>query len=134
MNLILSFPKRSRDSALAPVVNKYVCTLCHKRRAEMKEQMMALYEVAQEVGTADFVAALELAAEQQMYGAEYVRAIVALPTASAPTGSAETSVKERVPALPAQHEGERDLAQYEHYAANRDRVQDLLLIATGGQG
>ena len=32
---------------LAPVVNTYVCTLCHKRRAEMKEQMIALYEVAE---------------------------------------------------------------------------------------
>ena len=41
--------------------------------------MLALYELAQEVGNADFVAALELAAEQQMYGAEYVRAIVIAP-------------------------------------------------------
>jgi hypothetical protein len=118
---------------LTPEVNRYVCTLCHKRRAEMKEQMIALYELAQEVGTADFVAALELAAEQQMYGAEYVRAIVAVPTTSTPTNSAETSLRELLPSLPAQHEVERDLAQYERYVANRDRVQDLALIATGGQ-
>jgi hypothetical protein len=51
---------------LAPVVNSYVQELCHKRRAEMKEQMLALYELAQEVGNADFVTALELAAEQQI--------------------------------------------------------------------
>jgi len=118
---------------LTPQVNSYVCTLCHKRRAEMKEQMIALYELAQEVGTADFMAALELAAEQQMYGAEYVRAIVAMPTASTPTSSAETSLRELLPSLPAQHEVERDLAQYERHVANRDRVQDLILIATGGQ-
>src|SRR6266852_391895 len=104
---------------LAPVVNTYVCTLCHKRRAEMKEQMIALYEVAQEVGTADFVAALEVASEQQMYGAEYVRAIVTIPTASAPPSAAETSVMALLPSLPAQHEVERDLAQYERYIANR---------------
>src|SRR5438552_15229106 len=48
---------------LAPVVNTYVQELCHKRRAEMKEQMIALYELVQEIGHADFVAALELAAE-----------------------------------------------------------------------
>jgi hypothetical protein len=69
-----------------------------------------------------------------MYGAEYVRAIVTMPTASAPISSAEPSVRELLPSLPAQHEVERDLAQYERYVANRESVQDLVLIATGGQG
>jgi transposase len=118
---------------LAPVVNSYVRELCHKHRAEMKEQMIALYELAQEVGNADFVAALELAAEQQMYGAEYVRAIVSMPTASAPPSSAETSVMAHLSSLPAQHEVERDLAQYERYVANRDQVLDPVLATTGGQ-
>ena len=118
---------------LAPVVNSYVGELCHKRRAEMKEQMIALYELAQETGNADFVAALELAVEQQRYGAEYVRAIVSMPTASAPASSAETSVLARLSSLPAQHEVERDLAQYERYVANRDRVLDVALAVTGDQ-
>jgi hypothetical protein len=118
---------------LAPVVNSYVQELCHKCRAEMNPQMIALYELAQEVGNADFVTALELAAEQQMYGAEYVRAIVSMPTASAPPGSAETSVLALLPSLPAQHEVERDLAQYERYVANRDQVLDAALASTGGQ-
>jgi len=118
---------------LAPVVNSYVRELCHKRRAEMKEQMIALYELAQEVGNADFVAALELAAEQQMYGAEYVRAIVSVPTASVPPSSAETNVMMLVPSLPAQHEVERDLAQYERYVANLDQVLDAASISTGGR-
>src|SRR5579859_5824556 len=98
---------------LAPMVNSYVRELCHKRRAEMNPQMIALYELAQEIGLTDFVTALELAAEQQMYGAEYVQAIVSLPTASAPSGSAEASVLALLSSLPAQHEVERDLAQYE---------------------
>jgi transposase len=51
---------------LAPAVSSYVRDLCHKRRAEMNAQMLALYELVQEIGKADFVAALELAAEQQM--------------------------------------------------------------------
>jgi Mu transposase, C-terminal domain len=118
---------------LAPVVNSYVRELCHKRRAEMKEQMIALYELAQEIGLADFVTALELAAEQQMYSAEYVRAMVSMPTASAPPSSAETNVLALLPSLPVQHEVERDLAQYERYVANRDRVLDAALAATGGQ-
>jgi len=47
---------------LAPAVSSYVRELCHKRRAEMNTQMLALYELVQEIGKADFVAALELAA------------------------------------------------------------------------
>ncbi len=101
--------------------------------AALKEQMIALYEVAQEVGIADFVAALELASEQQMYGAEYVRAIVTMPTASAPPSAAETSVMALLPSLPAQHEVERDLAQYERYIANRDHILDTALGLIGGQ-
>src|SRR6266581_9014735 len=115
---------------LAPVVKSYVQALCHKRRTEMNPQMIALYELAQEVGNADFVAALELAAEQQMYGAEYVRAIVSVPTASVPSSSAETNVMALLPALPAQHEVERDLAQYERYVANRDQVLDAARVST----
>jgi len=38
-----------------------------------------------------------------------------------------------LPSLPAQHEVERDLAQYERYVANRDRVLDSALVASGGQ-
>ncbi len=118
---------------LAPVVKRYVQALCHKRRAEMNPQMIALYELAQETGNADFVAALELASEQQMYGAEYVRAIVSVPTASVPPSSAETNVMALLPALPAQHEVERDLAQYERYVANRDQVLDAARVSTGGR-
>ena len=77
--------------------------------------------------------ALELAAEQQMYGAEYVRAIVSLPTASALSSAAETNVLALLPSLPAQHEVERDLAQYERYVANRDQVLDAALVSTGGR-
>jgi hypothetical protein len=55
---------------LCPQVKSYIHTISHKRRREMRPQMIALYELAQKIGTADFVAALELAAEQQMYGVE----------------------------------------------------------------
>ncbi len=85
------------------------------------------------VGNADFVTALELAAEQQMYGVEYVRAIVSMPAASAPSSSAETNVLALLPSLPAQHEVQRDLAQYERYVANRDQVLDAALVSTGGR-
>jgi hypothetical protein len=87
----------------------------------MKPQMIALYDLAQEIGKADFVAALELAAEQQMYGAEYLRAIVALPSAASHE-SAQTACEPLAFSGPSQPEVERDLAQYERYVANRDRM------------
>jgi transposase len=108
--------------SLAPVVLTYVRELCHKRRAEMNTQMIALYDLAQEIGKADFVAALELAAEQQMYGAEYVRAIVTVPSARAPAQPAPAGTEALQLSVPAQHELERDLAHYEQYVANRDSL------------
>jgi Mu transposase-like protein len=116
---------------LAPAVSSYVRELCHKRRAEMKEQLLALYELAQESGRADFVAALELAAEQQMYGAEYVRAILAPPAPPPPDEAAEVRVSQLLSSVPTQQEVERDLAQYERYVANRDRVLDPVLVGRG---
>jgi hypothetical protein len=119
---------------LAPVVSSYVRELCHKRRADMKEQLIALYELAQDHGSADFVTALELAAEQQMYGVEYVRAILARPTAPPPDESASVRVDQVLSCMPTQQDVERDLAQYERYVANRDRVLDPVLAGRGEQG
>jgi hypothetical protein len=121
--------------SLSPVVLSYIGELSHKRRTELGEQMPALYELAQESGKADFVAALELAAEQQMYGAEYVRALLGLPSVCAPVSSAKPGPALLELPVPAQHEVERDLAQYEHYVANRDRVLELASITqTGARG
>jgi len=118
---------------LAPVVSSYVRELCHKRRADMKEQLLALYELAQDSGLADFVAALELAAEQQMYGAEYVRAILAPPVPPALDEAAQARVNQILSSVPTQLDVERDLAQYERYVANRDRVLDPALVGRGEQ-
>lgn len=109
--------------SLSPVVLSYVQEISHKRRKELNPQMIALYDLAQEIGKADFVAALELAAEQQMYGAEYLRAIVSMPAASAvPTRSAQAGPDALTLVSPPQAEVERDLAQYERYVANRESL------------
>ncbi len=105
----------------------YVRDLCHKRRADMTQQITLLYETAQGGECADFLAALELAAEQQMYGAEYVQAIMSQPRPIVPNQAAEMLLATILPPVPAQHEIERDLAHYEHYVANRESVfADLL--------
>jgi transposase len=108
--------------SLSPVVMSYVHEISHKRRKEMNPQMIALYDLAQEIGKADFVAALELAAEQQMYGAEYLRAIVSLPSPAVSTRRAQAEREVLTLVSPPQPEVERDLAQYERYVANRESV------------
>ena len=99
----------------------------------MNEQLIALYELAQDSGLADFVAALELAIEQQTYGAEYVRAILAPPVPPAPLEAAHVRGRQFLSDGPTQREVERDLAQYERYVANRDRVLDPVLTGKGEQ-
>jgi hypothetical protein len=119
--------------SLSPVVMSYVHEISHKRRSEMKSQMIALYDLAQEIGKADFIAALELAAEQQMYGAEYIRAIVTLPSACAPNGSAQAASDALMFSGPLQPEVERDLALYERYVANRESVLQEAEILQGAR-
>jgi transposase len=103
---------------LSPSVSAYVQELSYKRRKEMNSQMIALYDLAQELGEAEFLAALELAAEQQMYGAEYLRAIVSPPAQSQKDG-ALTCAEDLGPL---QKEVDRDLALYEQYVANRESL------------
>src|SRR6266704_454457 len=117
---------------LSPVVLSYVAELSHKRRTELSEQVLALYELAQDSGTGDFIAAVELATEQQMYGAEYVRVLLGLPPVPALPGSAKTAVAPLEFSAPAQHEVERDLAQYEHYVANREQVLEVVATTQTG--
>ncbi len=85
----------------------------------------ALYEVAQRVGRDEFLAAVELAAEQQTIGAEYVAAIAAHPVArpaySRPPGELPALLR----AAPPQHEVERALTDYEQYVTNRELDVDV---------
>lgn len=103
---------------LGPLAADYISQLCRKRYAEMDAQISALYELVQRVGRAEFVAALELAAEQQTFGAEYVSAILAQPRPGLLVGGAD-AVLSSLPHAPPQRTVERDLADYEQYVANR---------------
>jgi hypothetical protein len=108
---------------LSPQVSSYVRELPCKRRAEMSQQMIALYDLAQEMGKPDFVAALELAAEQQTYGVEYVRAILSEITEAVPkTAPQEESLQSLGRSVPEQQNIQRSLADYEQYVANREDV------------
>jgi transposase len=105
---------------LSAGAEQYVTALCQKRRADMHTQMIALYDLAQEAGQADFLAALELAAEQQMYGAEYLQAILC---AAAVTQHTCPPLSPLEALVPAQAAVERPLAVYEQYVANREHLE-----------
>lgn len=103
--------------SLSPVANTYLREVCQRRYSDMASQMTVLYETARQYGRAEFLTALELAAEQHMYGAEYLRAILTQSRVLAPVSTAErgSRVAPRSPSLGV----ERDLAEYEDYVANR---------------
>jgi len=113
---------------LAPLVAEYLSVICRKRRATMDAEIVALYELAQQLPVADFLGALELAAEQQLYGVEYLRAILAPVGSTTPPRAAESANLVRQ----AQRAVERDLMEYECYVANRGHLLELAGAPTGG--
>jgi hypothetical protein len=99
---------------------EYISLVCRKRYAEMDDQITALYTLAQHLGRDAFLAALDLAAEQQTIGAEYVSALAAQPRPQPGRHAAERELRLRLADVPPQRAVERDLAQYEQYVANRE--------------
>jgi predicted amino acid racemase len=71
------------------------------------------------VGRDEFLAALELAAEEQTIGAEYVCAIAAQPVPRRVRRVGD-AVPARLLEAPSQQEVERELAHYEQYVTNRE--------------
>jgi hypothetical protein len=88
----------------------------------MSQQITLLYETAQQTPKGDFVTALELAAEQQMYGAEYVQAILRRPKRAAPSVWGGGAERGHWVGMPGREEVERSLSHYEHYVANRESL------------
>jgi len=107
----------------------YIAQLCRKRYAEMDAQITALYTIAQQTGRDEFLAALELAAEQQTFGAEYVRAVLARPHQRPVLRAKQADGPLRWRLAPPQAAVERELAHYEQYVANQEGLRRL---ASGG--
>jgi hypothetical protein len=106
--------------ALSPQVATYISLVCRKRYAEMDGQITALYELAQRVGRDEFLAAVELATEEQTIGAEYVCAIAAQPVPRPALRRPVAELPALLRAAPPQHEVERALVDYEQYVTNRE--------------
>jgi transposase len=100
--------------AQAPSIADYVAVICRKRRAEMTSQIIALYELVQRLGITEVRNALEAAAGRQLYGVEYVQAIIEQRAPITGQKTAESSGAELGKALLI----ERSLSSYEEYVAN----------------
>jgi transposase len=106
----------------SPQAADYISQVCRTRYAAMEHEMVTLYQLAQQAGVPSFLAAIELAAEAQTVGAEYVQAILtqpqalALPRRTEPAGALPAALQRPQAAV------ERALADYEQYVANRDLV------------
>jgi len=94
---------------LAPAVRTYVSVVCRRLRDQLAQQVLALHQLWQTHGTAGFVQAVDTLLSQQVFGAEYVGALLARPAEEWTTAVAWFQ------AVPAQGTVDRDLALYERY-------------------
>jgi transposase len=104
---------------LSPEVATYIGQVCHKYYEQMEAQILHLYALAREVGEVEFVAAVQLAAEQAAIGADYVNALLRTPQPLLRRGvllqpASHTAWLE----APPQADVERALTHYERYVAN----------------
>ena len=94
---------------LAPAVRTYVAVVCRRLRDQLASQVLDLHRLWQAAGTAGFVQAVETLLAQEVFGAEYVGALLARPPDEWATAVAWLQ------AVPAQGTVDRDLALYERY-------------------
>lgn len=111
-------------------VLNYVSVICHKRRSEMNEQIVALYELARQLSPTDFVVAIALATEQNVYGAEYLTAITS-PSSVCVSGNGSGPPR-FLSRWPVQKEVERALGEYEAFVANRGSLEEEKAKAKAG--
>jgi transposase len=103
---------------LSPEVAAYIGRVCHKHYDQMEAQILRLYALATEAGKAEFIAAVELAAEQDAVGADYVSALIRTPQTASKGLSSQTPALAAWLEAPPQVDVERALAHYERYVAN----------------
>jgi hypothetical protein len=113
--------------ARSPLAADYISVLCRKRYSEMERQILSLYQLAQRAGLDEFLTALELAYDQQTFGAEYVEAILSEPRPKQSPMRGESPIRLPEALSIPQPAVERELAHYEQYVANR------ALFSAGGE-
>jgi hypothetical protein len=97
---------------LGAVATAYVGVLAQRQRARLGEEIRALYALYEQCGADELLAAMELAAAQDAYGAAYLRAL--LVPARAPAYAAP-SAPLVLAGVPTQAEIDRALSTYEAF-------------------
>jgi transposase len=96
---------------LGEPATSYVGELSRRRRERLAEEMRAVYALLGQHGASDLLAAMALAIEASVYGADYLEALLAVPGPYA--ANAGTSPMRTTLAAPTQAEVDRLLSSYE---------------------
>jgi len=102
---------------LDPIAYAYVSVLSRRQRARLREEMLGLYALLQRYGPSDLLAAMDLAAQANAYGADYLGTLLAQPRPALGVLTRESATPPlTLPGLPVQAEIDRQLTLYEAYA------------------
>lgn len=119
---------------LSPTVADYMAQVCHKHYDQMDSQILRFYALAQEAGVTEFMAAVELAAEQAAIGVDYVHALLHVPQPAKPATTPVANPLTVWLAAPPQATVERALSHYERYVANPVAIAVVFTTAMAGGG
>lgn len=109
---------------LGEPATRYVSELSRRRRERLAEEMRSVYALFEQHGAAELLAAMALASETEVYGADYLQVLLASPNV-APAG-AGTLPALTLLALPPQAEVDRLLSSYEALVQVDIAVPELL--------
>ena len=125
-----AFPKKARAQVmlyraalldLGEAVASYVAEVSRRRREKLRDEILALYALFSAHGTQNLVAAIEEAQARGIYGAEYVRALLAERAG----GESTPRLTLVIPGVPTQREVDRILSSYEAFVVGA--------VAVGGE-
>jgi len=94
---------------LGEPVQSYVTEVCRRYRTDFGQHILTLYELWQERSEGEFVGAVEAAAAEAAFGAEYVTSLLAEPAEEPPVAILDC------PGQPPQEELDRPLEGYEAF-------------------
>ena len=99
---------------LGEVAYSYISDLSQRQHARLAAEILGVYALFEQHGRADLLSAMELAAQANAFGAEYLRALLAGP-AHANRPSVHALAPLVLPGVPDQAAVERTLALYEAF-------------------
>jgi transposase len=117
---------------LGEVAQRYVNELSHRKRAQLREEVLGIYALLETYGTGALQAAMAAAERVPAYGAEYLGALLKRP-ATPPQASSGTLAL-LLKGVPDQTEIDRQLNLYEAYVRREQRPEPAEGPALAGAG